>query len=203
MAVLLHRFAGIDGGTAFIVHQVARHQVPPVGGSVKDRIGGAAFDAALQRRLERLVAGIVLVEGKVVAEQDHPARTGAQDAQQSGQGVDILAMNLDQHQSIGAFARLVDLFMHRLDQAGLSHAARAPQQRIVGGQPLREMPRVGEQGVALVLHALEQAKIDMGNMRHRDQSALPRLPDKGIAIRQSLGDRGGGEPFQRIRDPSQ
>ena len=90
-------------------------------------------------------------------------------------------MDFDQHQPVLAFALAIDFFMHRLDQRALAHAARAPQQRIVGGQAFGEAPRVGQQGVALALDALEQRQIDMRHLGHRHQPALRRLPDKGVA----------------------
>ena len=117
-----------------------------------------------------------------------------------GQAVDILAMNFDQHQPVRCFTAAIDFFMHRFDQAGLAHAARAPQQRIVGGKAGGEMPCVGQQGVTLVLHAFQQAQIDMGDMRHGDQPALRRLPDKGVALGQLAGDGSRRQPLQRIGD---
>ena len=72
--------------------------------------------------------------------------------------------------------------MHRLDQRAFAHAARAPQQRIVGGQPVGETARVGEQGVALIFDRLEQRRAMLATWATGDQPAQVRLPDKGVAF---------------------
>jgi len=45
-------------------------------------------------------------------------------------------------------SRATECAMRGLDQRGFAHAARAPEQSVVGGQSLREAPRVGEQEIA-------------------------------------------------------
>ena len=49
-----------------------------------------------QRRLQRFVGRVVLVEGKVVAEQDEAEVRGLQDGQQRRQCMNVLAMDLDE-----------------------------------------------------------------------------------------------------------
>ena len=200
----LHCLAGIDRGAAFIVHQVARHQVAAVGGCIEQHILGPAFDAAFQRRLERLVTGVVLVEGKIVAIKQEAALAGAQQPQKLGQAGDILAMHLDQHQTAVALVFGVERGMHRLDQRAFAHAARAPEQRIVGGQAPAETFGVGEQRVALAFHALEQGEVYAGDLGHGNQAALQRLPDIGIApAGQAFAQRRRRLPLQRLDDPRQ
>jgi len=46
--------------------------------------------------------------------------------------------------------------MHGFDQRAFAHAARTPQQRVVGGQPRGETLRIGEQGVAHTIYTFEQ-----------------------------------------------
>ena len=167
-----------------------------VGGGIEQHIFRPSLDAAFQRRLQRLVAGVVLVEGKIVAIKQHPARFTAQDAQQQRQCVDVLPVDLDQHQMLRLGPAAIDFFVHGLDQAGFAHAAGAPQKRVVGRQPLGEMAGVGQQDFALRLDAFQQAEIDMGDVRHGDEAPLCRLPHKGAAGRQFLRHRGRGHPFQ-------
>ena len=69
---LLDRLARIDGARALVLHHLARHQVAAVRGGVEEHVGGAALDAALERRLQRLVGRVAGVERKVVAEDDEP-----------------------------------------------------------------------------------------------------------------------------------
>ena len=66
----------IDGGRALVLDHVARQQMPAVGGGVEHHVVGPALDAALERRLQRLVGGVAGVEGEVVAEQDEALRRG-------------------------------------------------------------------------------------------------------------------------------
>ena len=52
------------------------------------------------------------------------------------------------------------LGVDRLDEARLAHAARAPEQHVVGRQAAGELRRVGEQRVARPVDADEKAKLD-------------------------------------------
>src|SRR5580704_15917249 len=70
---LLYGFRRIDGCRALILHHVARHEMAAIRGCIEKNISGPALDAALEHRLEGLVARVVLVEGTVVAiEQEAP-----------------------------------------------------------------------------------------------------------------------------------
>jgi hypothetical protein len=73
-------------------------------------------------------------------------------------------VDLDQHQLVGVLG--VDRFVDRLDQRALAHAARAPEQRVVGGQAGGEAPRVLEQQIALAGDAGEQREIDAADLGH-------------------------------------
>jgi hypothetical protein len=75
----------------------------------------------------------------------------------------------------------LDLAMHGLDERALAHAACAPQQRIVGGQPPREALRVGKERIAHAVDALEQRKrhaVDIGNGQ---EGLRLGLPHEGVA----------------------
>ena len=103
----------------------------------------------------------------------------AQQLHQRRQAFDVLAVNLDQLQPVGRLAIGVDAGMRGLDQRRFAHAARAPQQRVVGGQAIGEALGVLDQDVAHPVDALEQAEIDAADARHRREPAV-RMPDKGI-----------------------
>src|SRR3989304_326518 len=45
-------------------------RVAAVGGGIEDAVVGPAFDAALERRLQRLVRNVPAVEGEIIAEQE-------------------------------------------------------------------------------------------------------------------------------------
>ena len=140
--LLLHRLRRVDGGRALVLDHVARHEMPAVRGGVEDDVVRPALDAALQRRLQRLVGGVAGVEGEVVAEEDEALRPVAQQRHQLRQRLDVLAVDLDQLQRRRAGRQLGgDRGMHRLDQRALAHAARAPEERVVGRQAGGEAAR--------------------------------------------------------------
>ncbi len=68
---------------------------------------------------------------------------------------------------------LVDAGVHGLHQRRLAHAARAPQQRVVGGQAGGEALGVLGQDVAHPVDALEQRQLDAADMRHGDSAGPP------------------------------
>ena len=155
---LLDRLGRIDGGRALVLDHVARHQMAAVGGGVEHDVVRPALDAAFEHRLQRLVGGVLAVEGEVVAEH-HEAALGLADArEQRGQRGDVLAMDLDQRQRARRAAHLaVHMGVDGLHDRALAGAARAPQQGVVGRQALGEAPRVLEQGLLLPVDALSRS----------------------------------------------
>ena len=77
-------------------------------------------------------------------------------------------------------SRATECAMRGLDQRGFAHAARAPEQSVVGGQSLREAPRVGEQEIARAVDPLKQAELDAIDLRHRRETCRRGAPDKGL-----------------------
>ena len=75
--------------------------------------------------------------------------------------------------------------MDGLDQRGFAHAARAPQQRIVGGQAAREAAGVVEELVALSVDALEQRQIDAIDLRTAENSPRAARQTKASATAKS------------------
>ncbi len=173
--------------------------MPPVGGGVEQHIGGPALDAALEHRLQRLVGGVDRLERQIVAEQNESMLgRRAQMAEEAGQGVDVLAVDLDQLEAREAG---IDGTMHGLDQGALAHAAGAPEQRIVGGQAAREAFRVGQEGVAAAVDALEKRQRHPVDAPDRRKSPGLGLIDEGIGGRE-IGHRrpDGPKPLQRLGD---
>ena len=120
--------------------------------------------------------------------------------QQARQALDVLAVDLDQHQAIGR--SLVEPGVDRLDQRALAHAAGTPQQRVVGRQAVGEAARVLEQRLGHPLDAAQQVERHAGDPRHRPQPLAPRLPDEGVGcIEVDTQSGGGGGPLQRRGDP--
>ena len=85
-----------------------------------------------------------------------------------------------------------------LHQRRLAHAARAPQQGVVGGQPLREAARVVEQLLGGAVDALEQAERLAVDVRHRQEGLRRGLPHVGLALLEvRLGRRRRRQPVER------
>ena len=83
--------------------------------------------------------------------------------------------------------------MRGLHQRRLAHAARAPQQRIVGRQALGEALGILDQHVAHAVDALEQRHLDAVDARDRREPASVRLPDEGVGA----GQIGHGRALRR------
>ena len=166
----------------------------PVRGGVEQHVLGPALDAALQDRLQGLVAGIGAVEAQVVAEQQAAPLALAQPLQQARQAGDVLAVDLDQGQGgmPGLGRAVVDLGVHRLDQGALAHAAGAPEQGVVGRQAFGEAAGVLQQGRLLALDALQQPDLDPVDPGHRLQEVALGVPDEGIGGVERGQGRGQG-----------
>ena len=176
--------------------------MPPVGGGVEDDVVGPALDAAFEHRLERFVGGVLGVEGEVVAEHEKAERRAAQQRHQVGQALDVLAVDLDELQQPGILAEArIDRGMGGLDQRRLAHAARAPQQRVVGGQAAAKRSVFS---IRMSRMRSMPLRSDMSTRLTRGTGASLRrigIPDEGV------GDGEIGrfrrlrrEPLQRRRD---
>ena len=129
-------------------------------------------------------------------------RRVAQQRHQRWQALDVLAVDLDQLQPAFADAATVDLGVRRLDQRRLAHAARPPQQRVVGGKAAREAHRVVEQEVAHAVDAVQQRDVDPVDLGDRLERAAVGAPDEGVGggHRHRRGGRRRGEPLERVGD---
>ena len=169
---------------------------------IKDGVSRAAFDAPIEDGLQRLVARIVVVEGKVVAKYDRTARLFAEKSHQARQAFNVLAVNLDQDQAIGFFR--VDRCVGRFHKRAFSHASRAPQERVVGRQSAGKAVRVVEKDIAHPVHSADQGQVHSGNFGDRDREPGFGVPDEGIrSFKCGFGRGSRCEPFQRFRDARQ
>jgi hypothetical protein len=100
----------------------------PVRGRVEDHMLGAPFDTAFEHRFQRLVEGVVRLEGKIVAEQDEALGVGlAEMRKATRQRADVLAMDFDKLERAGLLFRLTAYRrMHSLDEGAFARAACAP-----------------------------------------------------------------------------
>ncbi len=112
--LFLDGFRGVYGGGLLVFHHVAGQQVSAVGRRIEQNVCRAPLDAAVENRLQRLVGGIVVIEGEIVAEDDHGHRRRLQDFHQHGQGGDILPVYFDELDCAGGVVG--DLCVDRLDQ---------------------------------------------------------------------------------------
>ena len=100
--------------------------------------------------------------------------------------------------------RLANLRMRGLDEARLAHAARAPQQRVVGWQPARKPLGVLDQllrGPLDALQQLERHPVDLGDRLKAARLRGPNIRLSRLEIGRNRRLR--GQSFQRVRDPRQ
>ena len=91
--------------------------------------------------------------------------------------------------------------MRRLDQRRFAHAARAPQQRIVGRQGVGEPLGVFDQHVAHPIDALEQRHVDPVDAGNGGEPAPFRVPDERIGrIEARRCRRRRCQPLERVGD---
>ena len=112
-------------------------------------------------------------------------------------------MDLDQLQRPGPGfrARRIDRGMRGLNKRRLAHPARAPQQRIVGGQALREPLGVVEQNVADAVDAAQKSHLDAVDLVNRLEAAAVGMPHEGVAgLKFVAGRSGRGQALQRVGD---
>ena len=110
-------------------------------------------------------------------------------------------MDLDQLEAAGDALLAVDRGVRRLDQRRLAHAARAPQQRIVGGERAGEAAGVLDQEIAHPVDAAQERDVDPVDALNRRQRAAVGAPDERFR-RVEIG-RGRGrrrEPVERVGD---
>ena len=179
-----------------VLAHLLRHQVPAVTGRVDQHVVGGRGDRAVEGGLERLVAGLALLERQVVAVDDELLGPLGDQVDDVGQVDEVGLVDLDQPQPLVCMR-----VQAGLDQRGLAGPARAGQQHVVRRQPLHEAARVAFDqplGLVDVLQVLER---DRGAVTHRLQ---PRLPaERGRTAPPAEGDRGvpvglGGDGQQAL-----
>ena len=189
---------------ALVLHHLARHEVAPVRGRIEEDVRRTAFDAALERCFQRLVGRVAGVERKVVAEDDEPIGRLAQKHHQRRQALDVLAVDLDQFEAPRDLALAVDRGVRRLDQRRLAHAARAPQQRIVGGKSAGEALGVLDQKVAHPVDPAQERDIDAVDARNGREGACVGAPHESLGrVEVGLRRSRGREPVERLGDAAE
>ena len=180
-------FFGIIGAAPFALvavpvgHQLVPAAEPPAAHGAVDRLvehGGVADRMDREIRCRRF------------HDRAEPlASAETRNREQRRQRGDVLAMDLDQGQRSGRPAhRAIHMSVDRLHDRALAGAARAPQQGVVGRQPLGEAPRVLEQDLLLAVDAHQQIEVDPVDLGDGCRTVGGGVPDIGLGG----GDVGGG-----------
>ena len=141
----------MDRRALLILHHIAGEQVASVRSRVEQHVLRPPGETAVEHGLERLVGGIVVVEGQIIAEQQRVCLQPGQMGEQPPDRGDILARQLDQQQRPVEATVFDDLGVDGLDQAGLAHAARTPEQGVVRRTALGKAQGVFQQCAARAL----------------------------------------------------
>ena len=101
----------IDQLALLVLAQVFRQQVAAIGGGAEQHIIGRGADRTVEHRFERLVAGIIGLEGQIIAVEQEALGTAKQRFNDLRQVEQIMPVDLDQAQALpGVFVE------QRLDQ---------------------------------------------------------------------------------------
>ena len=91
-----------------------------------------------------------------------------------------------------------------LDEGAFAHAARAPEQGVVGRKPARETFRIVEQKIAHAVDAAQKRQFDAVDLRHRLHRRRRGVPDKGVGgVEIGRDARWRREPVERVGDASE
>ena len=113
-------------------------------------------------------------------------------------------MDLDQFQAPRDLALAVDRGVRSLDQRRLAHAARAPEQRIVGGKGAGEALGVLDQKVAHPVDPAKERDVDTVDARDGREGARVGAPDEGLGGVEIGPVRGRGrEAIERLGDAAE
>ena len=113
-------------------------------------------------------------------------------------------MDFDQLERSRSCIVAVDLRVDGLDQRGLAHAARAPEEGVVGRQTTGEAGRVLLQGVAGAIDALQEHHVDPVHVRNGREAGWGRVPDEGVGRREiGLFRRGRRKALEALGDALQ
>ena len=171
---------------------------------IEEHVAGPAFDAPLERRFQRLVGRVAGVEREIVAKDDETVGRLAQNSHQRRQALDVLAVDLDQLETAGDALLAVDRGVRRLDQRRLAHAARAPQERIVGGERAGESAGVLDQEIAHPVDAAQERDVHAVDALNRRQRAAIGAPDERFRrVEIWRGRRRRREPVERVGDSAE
>src|SRR5437868_2727414 len=105
--------------------------MPPVRGGIEDDVVRATLNPALEHGFERFVRGIFGIKRQIIAKYDEALRSIPQQSHELRQAFDVLAMNFDELECTLP-GMVVDRGVSGLDERGLAHTPRTPEQGIVG-----------------------------------------------------------------------
>ena len=168
---LLHRLAGVHvavvgvGGAEVVLHLLGQ-EMSAVAGGVDQHVVAGLRDRAVEDGLQRLVAGLALVEAQVVAVDDEALRPLGDQVHEVRQVGEVRLVHLDQAQAL-----VGEGVQAGLDQRAFARAARAGQQHVVGGAAGDELRGVAQQALLLRVHFLQVGELERRDVAHRLQHA--------------------------------
>jgi hypothetical protein len=144
-------------------------------------LAGPALDAAFQRRLQRLVGRVVIVEGQVVAKQDEAVGAFFR-MSSAGQRVDVFAVDLDQLQRLARPALIAACAALTSDDLPMPRAPHSST--LLAGRP-RRTASVLSTGCRGRGRRPDQADVDAVDPLHRFEPA-----DSASQTKQSAASKG-------------
>ena len=149
------------------------HQMTPIAGRIDQHIVGGRSNRTVERHFQRLVAGLAVLEGQVVAVDDEAFGPVGHQLDDIGQIDQIGLVDLDQAQTPGRIS-----VQTGFDQRRLAGAARAGQQDIVGrsaGHKLAGIALDQALGIVDVVQIVERNRAAMAHRRKPGLSAKGRV----------------------------
>ena len=177
---------GVHPGLPLVLDHVARHQVPPVRGGVEHDVVRPALDPAVKNRLQATCSGCRPCRSERSSQNSRNRRSGARAAAPAA-GRSTAGPRGAARSASAAGASARRLGVRRLDQARLAHAARAPEQHVVGRKAPGELPGVGEQRVARAVDRRREAR----SARARPAAPAPAGRARSCQTKASAAARSG------------
>ncbi len=164
-----------------VLLHVLGQQVAAVAGGVNQHVRARCRHRAVEDGLERLVAGLAVLEAQVVAINDEFFGTPGHHIDDVGQVDQVGLVDLDEPQALDGVG-----IEAGLDQRRLAGAASAREQHVVGRQALHEMFGVALDALLLRLHFLQIGQRDAGHVAHGLQQAVAIA---ALAVAEGVGRR--------------
>ena len=165
-------------GIRLIFRKAARYQMAAVAGNDQAHMIGPRLHSAIEQRAQRMHLGGIGAQRHIIKEDQKRPLYPGQCAEQCGQTGQRRQHHLHQRDIMAAGHQIGD---HAAGQAGFSHAARAPQQDIVGRQTQCMTAAVLVQLRGLGLHTFVQCQRRRAGRRQGGEApgifcAIPAKP---------------------------